>query len=91
MSPAKNTEAHTVETLINRGYMLVEDGTILITHLNMKAEIISGTFGNNKRLTKGRPDIYFITFDKRINSYLSVFPLRSSLGIVVSLPSLTAI
>lgn len=54
-----------VITDIKFGEEELEDGTILITHLDMNAEIISGTFGNNKRLTKGRLDIHFITFDKR--------------------------
>jgi hypothetical protein len=39
----------------------LEDGTIFISRLDTDAGIISGTFENNQRLTKGRLDIHYIT------------------------------
>lgn len=37
----------------------LEDGTVLINRFDTKARIISGTFGNNDRLTNGRFDVHY--------------------------------
>ncbi|GAE19838.1 hypothetical protein JCM6294_2946 [Bacteroides pyogenes DSM 20611 = JCM 6294] len=37
----------------------LKDGTAHITRFDLKKKIVSGTFENNDRLTKGRFDTYF--------------------------------
>lgn len=62
LSPEEGKEC--VLTDIRFGNEEQEDGTAHITRLDTKERIISGTFGNNARLTKGRFDIHYTTAPK---------------------------
>lgn len=46
------------------GNEVLEDGTVQISRLDQYNKIVSGTFGNDGRLTHGRFDIHFKDFRK---------------------------